>query len=377
MDLGFSEDQVLIKNSLQRFMQNDYSLKQRLDGAGSARGFSQDIWQQFADLGWLGLPFAEDVGGFGGSIIDAVLVMEQLGAGLVIEPYLATVLLAGRALATCASADVQQRWLPGIVAGTTQAALAFHESQARYDIYDVKTTATLRNGGYVLNGQKCVVFNGAAADVLIVSARLGGSQYDRNGIGLFIVDANAAGMSRNRYRLMDDQQVADILLSDVVVSAEKCININAGAALSTLLDEASICICAEALGIMEQLYRKTVAYANTRVQFGQPIGRFQALQHRMVDMYVACEQARSMLLRALCASNEKSATLERDVAAMKAYIAKSAQRIGEEAIQLHGGMGLTEELDIGHYVRRLLMINASFGDADFHRRRFCELSYTA
>jgi alkylation response protein AidB-like acyl-CoA dehydrogenase len=377
MEFGFNEEQILVRNSLQRFIHDNYSLKQRIASKASPCGYSRDIWQQFADLGWLGIPFAEDAGGFGGSIVDSALVMEQLGAGLVIEPYLATILLAGRTLAECASVQVQQQWLPGIIAGTTQAALAFHESQARFDVFDVMATATMRNGSYILNGIKTVVFNGGAADVIVISARIAGSQCDRNGIGLFVVDAKAAGLKRDIYRLMDDQQVADIALDGVVVTAANCISLDAGTVLSSILDEANICICAEALGIMQQLHQKTVAYANTRVQFGQPIGRFQALQHRMVDMYVSCELARSMLLRALCACNEKSPTLARDVAAMKAYVAKSAQRIGEEAIQLHGGMGLTLELDIGHYVRRLLMINTSFGDADFHRRRFSELSYVA
>lgn len=375
MDLGLSEEQVLVRNSLQRFIQDNYSLKQRAGSAGSARGFSQDIWQQFADLGWLGIPFGEELGGFGGTIIDAALVMEQLGAGLVIEPYLATILLAGRTLVACASSEVQQQWLPGMVAGATQAALAFHETQARFDICDVKTTAALRGGSYVLNGTKSIVFNGGAADVIIVSARIAGSQCDRDGIGLFVVGTRTSGLTRTIYHLMDDQQVADIVFDNVELAVSDCISVDAAPVLASVLDEASICICAEALGIMQQLYLKTVAHANTRVQFGQPIGRFQALQHRMVDMYVACEQARSMLLRALCACNEKSPALTREVAAMKAYVARSARRIGEEAIQLHGGMGLTLELDIGHYVRRLLMINTSFGDADHHRRRFCELSY--
>jgi len=374
MDLGLSEEQVLIQNSLQRFMQDNYSLKQRIDNASGAKGFSTAIWQQFADLGWLGIPFTEEFGGFGGSIIDAALVMEQIGAGLVIEPYLATGLLAGRVLAICAGA-AQQKWLPGIIAGSVQGALAFHEPQSRFDICDVKTTATASGDGYEINGAKSVVFNGGAADVVIVSARVTGKQCDLAGIALFAIDTRTAGMRRDIYQLMDGQQVADYRFDGVVATVEQCISVDGAVLLARILDEANICICAEALGIMQQLYQKTAAYANTRVQFGQPIGRFQALQHRMVDMYVACEQSRSMLLRALCACNEQSIDLAREVAALKAYVAKSAQRIGEEAIQLHGGMGLTEELDIGHYVRRLLMINTSFGDADFHRRRFCELSY--
>jgi len=374
MDLGLSEEQVLIKDSLQRFMQHNYSLPQRVDNANSVQGFSDAIWRQFAKLGWLGIPFAEEQGGFDGSIIDAALVMEQIGAGLVIEPYLATVLLAGRVLAAC-TGPAQQQWLPGIIAGSTQAALAFHEPQSRFDIYDVKTRATPHNNGSVIDGIKSVVFNGGAADVVIVSARIAGIQSDARGIALFAIDTDAAGVKRDIYRLMDGQQVADYTFEDVGVTAEQCLSLDGAPLLAKILDEASICICAEALGIMQQLYKKTVAYANTRVQFGQPIGRFQALQHRMVDMYVACEQSRSMLLRALCACNEQAPDLAREVAALKAYVAKSAQRIGEEAIQLHGGMGLTEELDIGHYVRRLLVINTSFGDADYHRRRFCELSY--
>jgi alkylation response protein AidB-like acyl-CoA dehydrogenase len=374
MDLGLSEEQVLIKDSLQRFMQSNYSLRQRADNAASTKGFSAEVWQLFAELGWLGIPFAEEFGGFGGSIIDVALVMEQIGAGLVVEPYLATVLLAGRMLALCPG-DAQLQWLPGIIDGTVQGALAFHEPQSRFDLHDIKTSATPCNDGYLISGAKSVVFNGGAADVVIVSARVTGEQRDAESIALFALDTKTAGVRRTVYQLMDGQQVADYAFDGVTVTAGQCISLDGAMLLAKILDEASIGICAEALGIMQQLYQKTVAYANTRVQFGQPIGRFQALQHRMVDMYVACEQSRSMLLRALCACNEHSADLAREIAAMKAYVAKSAQRIGEEAIQLHGGMGLTEELDIGHYVRRLLMINVSFGDADHHRRRFCELSY--
>lgn len=377
MDLGLSEEQVMIKSTLQRFMQDNYSVKTRLENSASARGFSPAIWQQFADLGWLGIPFDETHGGFGGSIIDAALVMEQIGAGLVIEPYLATVLLAGRVLAASANAALQQQWLPGIIAGTTQAALAFHELQSRFDLDDIRTTATRRGDSYVISGHKGVVFNGAAAELLIVSARIDAPAQGSSGVALFAVEANARGVTHNTYQLMDGQRVADIGFDDVSVDAGSCVSLQGSALLKKVIDEASICICAEALGIMQQLYLKTVAYANTRVQFGQPIGRFQALQHRMVDMYVACEQSRSMVLRALCACNENSADLAREVAAMKTHVARSAQRVGEEAIQLHGGMGLTEELDIGHYVRRLLMINTSFGDADYHRRRFCELSYSS
>ena len=378
MDFSLSDEQRLLQESVQKYVQNDYDFSVRTEIKNSKIGFSERHWQTFAELGWLSIPFAEEFGGFDGGIIEITTVMEELGKGLVLEPYLATVLLAGELIANGGNERMQEKWLDRIIGGEAQGAFAYHERQSRFELSDVLCAAAKDGDGYILNGTKAMVLNGGVADVIIVAARTAGDQYDRQGITLFCLDAEAAGVTRNCYRLMDGQQVANIELSNIKVGTESILgDVDHGyELLFSVVQQAMISISAEAVGIMEKLYKDTVEYAQTRKQFNTSIGSFQALQHRMVDMFIAHEQAKSMVLRAACAYNERPSEAAAEIYAMKALVAKCGTAIGEEAIQIHGGMGITDELAIGHYVKRLMVINNLFGNADFNQQRFCEVSYT-
>jgi alkylation response protein AidB-like acyl-CoA dehydrogenase len=331
-------------------------------------GFSAEKWQTFAELGWLSIPFAEEHGGFGGSAVDVMLVMEELGKGLVLEPYLATVLLFGGLLQKGASPELQAEYIPRIIEGNSLGGFAYLERQSRFELADVKTSATADGDGYRISGEKVVVFNGASADHVIVSARTGGDQNDESGISLFLVPADAQGLQKLDYRMMDGQLVANLVFDSVRVSAGQLVGeLDRGFELiEAVVLEANLALSAEALGIMQQLNAKTVEYTRTREQFGVPIGSFQALQHRMVDTFMAYEQTKSLLY-------EDVATA---VHALRVMVDKAGRHIFGEAIQLHGGMGITDELDIGHYAKRLMMINTTFGNGDHHQAKFNALRYT-
>jgi len=374
MNFDLNEEQTMLKDSVSRFVQQQYDFEARNKAIANELGFDADNWSTFAELGWLSVPFAEELGGFGGSIVDTMVVMEELGRGLVAEPYVATVLLFGGLLA--ASDNPQREALIGqIIEGSLQGAFAYHEKQSRYALNDVMTTAEKQGDGWQLNGEKTVVFNGMAADKLIVSARTSGQQSDDTGISLFLIDADADGVARSSFRMMDGQIVANITLNNVSVASDALIGVE-GAALPLMQDAintAMVARSAEAQGIMEKLLNTTVEYTKTRKQFGVAIGSFQALQHRMVDMFTASEQHRSLLYRAVCAINEGSDSVDKDRHALKVMTGRSGKLIGDEAIQLHGGMGITDELDVGHFVKRLMMINSAFGDADYHQQAFAKL----
>jgi len=377
MNFDFTEEQVMLRDSVARFIQDDYSFDTRRAIAASPAGMSRDNWNTFAELGWLSVPFAEEHGGFGGGPVDLMVMMEEFGRGLVLEPYFPTVVLFGGLLRIAGSADQQARYVPAIVEGRLLGAFAYLERQSRYELADVKTRATASGDGFVINGEKVVVSNGANADTLIVAARSAGEQCDRHGISLFIVPADAPGVVRSDYRMMDGQRVANIRLTDVAVGSEALLGELHGGypIIDRLVLEAIVALSAEALGAMAELNRKTLEYAKTREQFGVAIGSFQALQHRMVDTFMAYEQVKSMLYRAVCALDAGGNDLRREVHALKVMVHRNGKHIFEEAIQLHGGMGLTDELDIGHYAKRLMMINATFGDSDYHQAQFGALSY--
>jgi alkylation response protein AidB-like acyl-CoA dehydrogenase len=377
MNFDFTEEQVMLRDSVARFIQDDYGFDERKRIAGSEAGMSADHWKTFAELGWLSIPFAEEHGGFAGGAVDLMVVMEQLGKGLVLEPYLATVILFGGLLRRGGSADLQNEYIPKIIEGHCQGAFAYLERQSRYELADVATTATAHEGGYRLNGEKVVVFNGANADHVIVSARTSGQQGDEQGISLFLVPATATGVTRLPYRLMDGQVVANLLLQNVQVPASSVLGaLDKGFALiEAVVMEANMALAAEALGIMEQLNAKTLEYTKTRKQFGVAIGSFQALQHRMVDTFMAYEQTKSLLYRAVCALGDDEEDAATAVHALKVMVDRAGKLVFGEAIQLHGGMGLTDELDIGHFAKRLMMINTTFGNGDYHQARFNSLRY--
>ena len=373
MDFSFSEEQNLLQQSIERFIQNDYSFAARQSTVKEDLGYDTGKWRTFAELGWLGVPFPEDDGGFGGTAIESIIMCEQFGKGLVVEPFLATVVLAGGAIRIGGDKAQRAAWLPGITDGSLQAALAYAEPQGRYNLADLVTTGERSDGGYVLNGYKAVVLNGPAADVLVVSARTSGEQRDEEGVSLFIVPADSPGVSRRDYPTVDAFRASEVTLDNVQVGDEALLG-EAGAGLPILqqaVDEGTLAVGAEAVGCMEVLYKDTVEYCKTRKQFGQPIGKFQVLQHRMVDMFMEHEQSKSLMFMAAMRMDEGyGPEAQKAVSALKVQVGTSGRFVGQNAVQLHGGMGMTDELRIGHYFKRLTMIDTLFGNVDHHLERF-------
>ena len=379
MNFDFTEEQQMVRDSIARFVQDDYDWDTRKAIVASEKGLSADNWKLFAELGWLSIPFAEEHGGFGGNIVDLSVVMEELGKGLVVEPYFPTVVLFGGLIARAGNDAQQAEWLPRVIGGDVLGGFAYVERQSRFALHDCLTTATRSGDGFVLNGEKVVVFNGEQADHLVVLARTSGEQSDQTGLSLFIVDASAAGIDKMNYPMMDGQRVANVTFKDVALPADALLGEegNALAVVEALVDEAIIALASEAVGIMGVLNTKTLEYAKTREQFGVAIGSYQALQHRMVDTMMAYEQCKSLLFKALCEYKQEPAMAAETIHALKVLIDRNAKHVFGEAIQIHGGMGMTDELDIGHYAKRLMMINTTFGDANFHRNRFVETAFAA
>jgi len=375
MDFDLSEEQRLLKDSVEGLLKKDYDFDARKKYGAEPGGWSRAIWGKLAEQGLLGLPFAEDDGGFGAGSVETMIVMEALGRALVLEPYLPSVILAGGFLRRGASAEQKAKYLPGLIDGSTSFAFAQLEKNSRYDLADVATTAKKNGDGYVIDGDKFVVLNGGSADVFVVTARTAGGQRDRGGIGLFLVPADAKGISKKSYPTQDGLHAADISFTGVEIGADAAIGdpANAIELIERVVDDARAALCAEAVGAMEESLKTTVEYMKTRSQFGVPIASFQVLQHRAADMFVALEQARSMAMFATMAADSDDAE-ERatSIAAAKVQVGRSLKFIGEQAIQLHGGIGMTFEAKIGHYFKRLTMIEKTFGDSDFHLSRVSE-----
>jgi len=377
MDFSFSEEQGLLQDSVQRFIQNDYTFDARQKIIKTEDGFSRDNWSTFAELGWLGLPFSEEDGGFGGTPIETMIMMEEFGKGLVVEPYLSTVIMAGTVLSEGGSQEQKESTLAEIIAGTKLAALAFVEPQARFNLANVTTRAKTTNTGFVINGFKGVVLGGPTADVLVVPVRTIGEQQAEDGITLFLLDANADGISRRDYPTVDGWRASEITFENVTVDAGSVIG-EVGKGLPILekaIDYSILAIGAEAVGAMEVLYKTTVEYCKTREQFGQPIGKFQVLQHRMVDMFIEHEQSKSLLFMAAMRLDEGYGPAARKaVSALKVQIGKGGKFVGQNAVQLHGGMGMTDELNVGHYFKRLTTIETLFGNVDYHLRKYANIA---
>ena len=376
MDFSLSEEQTLLQESIARYMQNDYPFTERQKVVQSAEPFSARHWRSFADLGWLGVPFPEADGGFGGGAVESMVMWEQFGKGLVVEPLLATVVLAGGALKLGGGKAQKEAVLSAIIGGEAQAALAFAEPQGRYNLADLTTKAVLSNGGYRLNGYKAVVLNGPSADWLVVSARTSGEQRDVEGVSLFLLPAATPGLSRRDYPTVDGFSASEVTLADVEVGADALLGQEGGGLplLEQVIDEGILAVGAEAVGCMEVLYKDTVEYCKTRKQFGQPIGKFQVLQHRMVDMFMEHEQAKSLMYMAAMSMDEGyGPAAQKAASAFKVQVGKSGRFVGQSAVQLHGGMGMTDELNIGHYFKRLTMIDTLFGNVDHHLKRFGSL----
>jgi pimeloyl-CoA dehydrogenase small subunit len=376
MDFDLTDEQRLLKDSVDRLIADHYQFEQRKKYMTEPDGWSRTVWQQYAEMGLLGLPFAEAHGGFGGGAVDTMIVMEAFGRGLVLEPYFSTVILGGGLLRRAATAAQQQALLPLVVQGKLKLAFAHVERHSRYDLADIATTARQDGAAWVLDGAKSVVLHGDCADRLLVTARVSGDRRDRTGVGLFVVDRSAAGVSRRGYPTQDGLRAAEVTLSGVRVSPDDVLG-DVGAALPMIehvVDEAIAALCAEAVGTMQAMHETTLEYLKTRQQFGRPIGQFQVLQHRSVDMLVALEQARSMaMFAAVMAGEENAAERRRAIAAAKVQIGRSGRHIGQEAIQLHGGIGMTMEYKVGHYFKRMTMIDKLFGDADTHLETLARL----
>lgn len=367
MDFDLSEDQRLLKESVDRFITDQYGFEQRKKYMREPAGYSPAMWDQITEIGLLGLPFEDTLGGFGGGGVETAIVMEAFGRGLVLEPYFATVILGGGLLRRAAPEAMLGALAPRVAAGKLKLAFGHVERHSRYDLADVTTTARKDGSGYVLNGAKSVVIHGDAADKILLTARTGGERRDRAGIGLFMVDPTSPGVARRGYPTQDGLRAAEITLDNVRVSAGDVLNDNALPLIEHVVDEAIAALCAEAVGAMQVMQDLTLEYLKTRKQFGRPIGSFQVLQHRSVDMLVALEQARSMALFAAVMAEETNPIERRKaISAAKVQIGRSARHLGQEAIQLHGGIGMTNEYAVGHYFKRVTMIDQMFGDADTH-----------
>jgi alkylation response protein AidB-like acyl-CoA dehydrogenase len=371
MEFSFTDVQAMLQESIEKFITNDYDFGRRQQYAATDLGYSPEVWAMFAELGWTTVPFAEEDGGFDGGPVELMVMMQQFGRGLLVEPFLANIVLAGGVLRRAANDAQKARWLQPIIAGELQATLAVVEPQSRYELANVATSATQDGGGWLLSGNKGVVLNGGNAQLIIVPARTAGEQADRDGITLFAVDSSTAGWKCKDYPTVDGLRAAEIHLDNLRVEADAVLG-DVGAGLDVfeaVVADATLAVCAEAVGIMQIMTEKTVEYTKSREQFGVPIGSFQALQHRMVDMLTACEQSYSLLLWACLANADGTEDAQRSISAIKYQIGTAGKKVGQEAVQLHGGMGVTWDLDIAHYFKRLTAIGQVFGNADWHLDR--------
>ena len=373
MNFAPTDEQAMFRDSVRRFVADEYPFERRLKIVAEAPGYLPEHWKVFADLGWLSVPFAEAAGGLGGDAFDVMVLMEEFGRALLVSPYLSTVVLSGRLLQD-AGTEEASAIIAGIVAGDVQVAAALAEPQGRHDLFDVAAVARDEGGSWHLSGRKVGVAFAATADRLIVSARTAGNRRDRTGITLFLVDSDASGVSLYPYRTHDGGSAATVDLDHVEVEAVLGARDGAWPLIEAASDNASAALAAELTGAMWAAQEQTVEYAKTRKQFDQTLGHFQALQHRMVDMFMKCELARSMTIEATDgAGMSDPAERVRRIAAARSLIGRHARHVCEEAVQIHGGVGVTMELPVGHYLKRVMAINATLGDPDYHRRRYVRL----
>ena len=374
MDFNFSSEQEQLRDTVNRLIEREYEFnKQRHAIIQSAAGYSEKVWASMAEIGVLGIGIDEAHGGFGGNAIDTMIVMEALGRSLMVEPYLATVVLGANLIQLAGSDAQKSSLLPQIVAGNLKLAFAYSETGTRYDLKRIATVARKEGAGYVLNGEKIIVLHGNIADKIIVSVATAGALHDGQGMALFLVDAKTSGLNIIGYRTIDNQRAANLHFDNVRVSADAMLGSSEDnlAIVEQVMDIATTALIAESVGAMEALQKSTLEYLKTRRQFGVPIGKFQALQHRMVDMLMYVEQSRSMAyLAAVKVQSNDVAERQRVVSAAKNAIGRYGRLIAQEAVQMHGGMGITDELSASHYFRRLTAIDATFGDADHHLSRF-------
>ena len=375
MDFTFNEEQTLIQGQVEQFIQRDYDWESRQSLILTDSGYSLDNWNTFAELGWLGISLSHDSGGFGGSSIDTMILMEEFGKGLVLEPFLETVVMCAELIDKAGTLEQKKDVLTGVVEGKIQLALAYAEPQSRFNLADVMTEAKLESDNFILNGFKSVVMNGPNANKFIISARTSGDQRDESGISLFLVDAEVSGLSSRDYQTVDNRRASELTLESVVIPRSCLIGkLDEGfMVLDATIDRSILAISAEAVGAMEVLYKTTVEYAKIREQFGTPIGKFQVLQHRMVDMFMEYEQCKSLLYMATMKHDEDSADAKKAISGLKYQVGNASKFIGQQSVQLHGGMGVTDELNVGHYFKRLTTIGTIFGNSDYHLKKYTSL----
>jgi len=374
MDFSFTEEQTLLRNTVQSLLADKYDFDTRRKVTKTADGWRPEMWAQFAELGLLAAPFSEELGGLGGGAIENMIIMEEFGRHLVVEPYVETVVIAGGFLREGGTAAQQEALIPGIIGGETVWAFAYAEPQGRYNLADLTTTAKKDGSGYTINGYKAVVLGAPWAQKLIVTARTSGGQRDRDGVSVFIVDKSAAGVSTRDYPTVDGRRASEITFENVKVGADALIGAEGKGLplVEKITDEAIAALSAEAIGCMKELNTATVEYCKTRKQFGVPIGKFQVLQHRMVDMFMAHEQSVSMTYMVNLKLAESEVERIKAAAGAKVQIGKAGRYVGQQAVQLHGGMGMTDELNVGHYFKRLTMIDTQFGNVDYQLKRYSE-----
>ena len=375
MDFRLTDEQLALQETLRRFIAKDYAFERRRSLARSPLGYSAQAWAQYAELGLLGLPFPEEFGGLGGSGVDIMVVMELVGQGLLLEPYLSTVVVCGGLLRDAAAHAIKEALLPQIAAGKVQIALAAYEAAGRYELTHVASTAVRDGKGWRLTGRKSVVLDAPSADYFLLSARSSGNQTDAQGISLFLVPRDARGLTLQAYPTHSGGRAADLHLQDVAIEDAAVIGAadRALPVIERAVEQGIAALCAEAVGIVTALNEATLNHLKTRKQFGTVIGSFQALQHRMADMFIAAEQARSMaIIAAIPADGDDPAARRRAISGAKAYIGQAARFVGQQAVQLHGAMGVVDELNVSHYFKRLTMIDMTFGDADHHLARFSD-----
>ncbi|MDO8838399.1 MAG: acyl-CoA dehydrogenase family protein [Parvibaculum sp.] len=374
MDFSFTEEQTLLRNTVQSLLADKYDFDTRRKVTKTAEGWRPEMWAQFAELGLLAAPFSEELGGLGGGAIENMIIMEEFGRHLVVEPYVETVVIAGGFLREGGTAAQQEALIPGIIGGETVWAFAYAEPQGRYNLADLTTTAKKDGSGYTINGYKAVVLGAPWAQKLIVTARTSGGQRDRDGVSVFIVDKSAAGVSTRDYPTVDGRRASEITFENVKVGADALIGAEGKGLplVEKITDEAIAALSAEAIGCMKELNTATVEYCKTRKQFGVPIGKFQVLQHRMVDMFMAHEQSVSMTYMVNLKLAESDVERIKAAAGAKVQIGKAGRYVGQQAVQLHGGMGMTDELNVGHYFKRLTMIDTQFGNVDYQLKRYSE-----
>ncbi len=376
MDFNFTSEQDQLRDTVAKLVSQKYDFDTRRKVAKSELGWRPEMWSQFAELGLLGASFTEAEGGFGSGPIEAMIISEEFGKGLVIEPYLQTVVIGGNFFRHGGTHAQKEEHIAGIIGGETRFAFAYSEPKSRFDINDVSTTAKKDGAGYTLNGHKAVVLGAPFATHLIVTARTSGGQRDANGVTVFLVAKNARGVTTRDYPTVDGLRASEVYFENVAVGADAVIGkVDGGLPLvEKVVDNAIAALCAEAVGCFKVLNEATISYAKQRKQFGQPIATFQVLQHRMVDMFMAAEQASSMTYMVTLKLDEADKARKLAASAAKVQVGKAGKLVSQDAVQIHGGMGMTDELNVGHFFKRVTMIESQFGNTDWHLRRFTELS---